>query len=87
MELWNPIQSTMKKLFCIQRWGASLTPGKAAKLQLGLALLFAVAILAASYFLRDSGYAETVVYTLVALWWVPFTVLLQAEDARRKRCR
>jgi len=77
----------MKKLFCIQRWGASLTPGKAAKLQLGLALSFAAAILAASYFLRDTDSSEMAVYSLIAIWWVPFSVLSQAEDARRKRCR
>lgn len=87
MELWNPIQSTMKNLFCIERWGASLTPRKAAKLQLGLALLFAAAILAAGYLLRDTGHAETTIYLLIAIWWVPFHALLQAGDARRKRCR
>lgn len=48
---------------------------KSAKQTIGISLLFAAAILAGSYFFKDSDNALTWTFVLIGLWWIPFTIL------------
>ena len=54
-----------------------------AALQIALSLLFAGAIVLCSYLLGDSSYQDAVTYSLIAAWWVPFTLLLTATQEKR----
>ena len=40
-----------------------------------VSLLFAGVILLASYFLKDTDYGQTVTHLLIAVWWIPFSLL------------
>jgi Na+-driven multidrug efflux pump len=42
-------------------------------------LLFAGAILIASYLLKDSEHAQTVTYLLIAAWCIPFSMLSKSK--------
>ena len=56
----------------------AMTQKEIAYLQICLALVFAGAILVSSWLLGDSGQRNTVVFLLIAAWWVPFSALLSA---------
>lgn len=65
----------------------ALSPRRASVLLIAISLLFAAAMIAAAWFLRGSEHAQTVVFLLIAVWWVPFSVLSSASTAtRRRRC-
>ena len=66
---WEPL-----RWLCIGRdtWGNATR-------QILTALVFASAILLASYLMRDSRHDQTVQYLLIALWFVPFS-MLTSED-------
>lgn len=50
-----------------------------AKLQLVIAIVFAAAILISSKLLAGTGYGSTVMFLLIAAWWVPYSALNAAE--------
>lgn len=59
-----------------------MSPKRAATYNIGLSLIFAAAILLASYLMVNTQYeeyAQTVTYLLIALWFAPFTWLSAAE--------
>ena len=58
-----------------EKWEAILTPKKLAALNIGVSLIFAAAILVANFFFKDSSYDETITYSLIAVWWIPFSWL------------
>lgn len=41
-----------------------------------VSLIFAIAILVSSYLFADTGYADTITYILIAIWFVPFAYLV-----------
>ena len=52
-----------------------MTGQKAAILYLVISIVFAIAILFYSWLLRGTGYQSTVMFLLIAVWWVPFYIL------------
>ena len=52
---------------------------KVAILQIGVALLFALAILLSSYFIDSSEQSQTVTTILIAIWFVPFSYLVKIK--------
>ena len=48
---------------------------KATYLNIGISILFAIAMVLSSYFLDGSDYEQTVTYLLIALWFIPFAFL------------
>ena len=48
---------------------------RAAVLNIAVSIFFAIAILLSSYMLGDSPASETVMFILIAVWWVPFSYL------------
>lgn len=66
----------------------SMSPKRGATLVVLVSLAFAAAILLASYLMGDSPNRETVVFLLIAVWWVPFTYLSARSVPRcRSRCK
>ena len=60
---------------------------KVAILQIGVALLFALAILLSSYFIDSSEQSQTISTILIAIWFVPFSYLVKTDSKNRKsRC-
>ncbi len=57
---------------------------KVAILQIGVALLFALAILLSSYFIDSSEQSQTVTTILIGIWFVPFSYLVKIESKNRK---
>lgn len=56
-------------------------------LQIGIALLFAGAILISSYFMNNSEHSQTITFLLIALWFIPFSYLLKIRSKNHKtRC-
>ncbi len=49
-----------------------------------VSLIFAVAIALSTYIFADTGYSQTVVYLLIALWFIPFTLLIRAREQKEK---
>lgn len=53
-----------------------------------VSLAFAAAMLLTSFFMADSPHRETVVFLLIAVWWIPFTYLSARSAPRcRSRCK
>lgn len=50
-----------------------------------VSLFFAGAIVVASYLLKDSFYADSVTYGLIAVWWIPFSILGVSSVRSRRR--
>ena len=44
-----------------------------------VSLAFAIAILMSSYMLSDTDYAETAMFILIAIWFIPFTYLINKD--------
>lgn len=59
-----------------------MTPKKASFLIVAVSLFFAAAILLSGYLLADSDQAETVMFMLIALWFVPFIYLSSKTSGR-----
>lgn len=59
-----------------------MKPQKAALLNIVVSLVFAAAILISSFVLVDEKLATTVMFVLIALWWIPFSYL---STTRQKR--
>ena len=57
---------------------------KNAVLQLGIALLFAGAILLTSYLMKGSEYSNTATFILIGLWFIPFSYLVKIKSKNRK---
>lgn len=58
-----------------------------ALLQIGIALLFAGAILLTNYLMNGSEHTETVTFLIIGLWFIPFAYLVKLESKNRKtRC-
>jgi hypothetical protein len=57
---------------------------KVAILQIGVALLFALAILLSSYFIDSSEQSQTVTTILIGIWFVPFSYLVKMKSKNRK---
>ena len=58
--------------------GRRITPRQRAFWLIGVSLLFAALMLASSWILRDSEHGQTLVFFLIAVWWVPYSLLATA---------
>ena len=52
-----------------------ISPRMSARLNILIALAVALAILVSSYLLKGTGYADTAMFILIAIWFVPFSYL------------
>ena len=52
---------------------------KATYLNIGISILFAVAMILSSYFLDGSEFEQTATNLLIALWFIPFALLSRAS--------
>lgn len=57
----------------------NMDPKKAATYQVVVSLAFAAAILISSYLLRGTEHATTVMFILIALWWIPFSIIVSSS--------
>jgi hypothetical protein len=56
-------------------------------LQIGIALIFAGAILLTNNLMNNSEHSGTATFLLIALWFIPFSYLVKIERKNRKsRC-
>ncbi len=53
-------------------------------LQIGIALFFAAAIILSNYLMKGSEHSDTVMFLLIALWFVPFLYLSKLSKNNRK---
>ena len=60
---------------------AFMNPNKAKRLILIFSIVIAAAILLSSYLIGDSDAATVVMFLLIALWWIPFTLLLSDKHS------
>lgn len=51
---------------------------KAAFLNIVISIIFAVSIVVSNYLLDGTPHDQTVLYILIALWWIPFMLLSMA---------
>ncbi len=51
---------------------------KAVFLNIVISIIFAVSIVVSNYLLDGTPYDQTVLYILIALWWIPFMLLSMA---------
>lgn len=65
-----------------RRVGTLLSPKQRAAWQIGLALLFAGLMLLFSWLRIGGEDQDTVRNVLIAIWWVPFSILAAAEGTR-----
>jgi hypothetical protein len=52
-----------------------MDPKKAAFLNIVISTIFAVAVVVSDSLLEGTQHNQTVLYTLIALWWIPFMLL------------
>jgi hypothetical protein len=52
-----------------------MSPKKAAFLNIVISIIFATAIVFSDFLLEGSQYNQTVMYSLIALWFIPFSLL------------
>lgn len=53
----------------------NMDPKKAGFYQIVTSLVFAAAILVTAYLLKDTGYGPTVMFILIGLWVIPFSII------------
>ena len=66
--------------------GEMLSDKERSALLIAVSLVFAGAMLFASYLMRASEHSQTVTYALIAVWWIPFSVLSTAGQHGRESC-
>ncbi len=49
-----------------------------------VSLIFAVVIALSTSVFAGTGHSQTIVYLLIALWFVPFTLLIQARNQKER---
>lgn len=70
----------------VEGFAGGLSPRRRSALLLGISLFFAGAMIATSWLLEGEG-SQKAVFLLIALWWIPFSVLTAGVEGRRKaRC-
>ena len=62
-----------------------LSPVRAALWMLGLSLAFAGAMIGASWFVDDPDTSQGITQTLLAVWWIPFSVLAYGASRNPRR--
>ncbi len=63
-----------------------MSPKRAAFLNIVVAIFFAAAIILADIVFEGTEHNETVKYSLIALWWMPFSYLSSCIGCPRKHC-
>lgn len=53
----------------------NMNPKNVGKYQIVVSLIFGFAILFSSYLLRDTEHGPTMMFILLGLWWIPFSML------------
>ena len=53
-------------------------------LQIGIALFFAAAIILSTYLMKGSEHSDTVMFILIALWFIPYLYLSSLAKKNRK---
>ena len=53
-------------------------------LQIGIALFFAAVIILSNYLMKGSEHSDTVMYLLIALWFIPFLYLSRLANKNKK---
>ena len=59
-----------------------MNPKKAAFLIIIVSIAFAIAIVISSYLLADTGYSQTAMFILIAIWWIPFTYFIKMSKRK-----
>ena len=60
------------------------------RLNIVMALLFAIAILIAAYVFKNNEYKQTIVFLIIAVWIIPFNyinVKINNSKSDHKRCK
>ncbi len=63
----------------LEKWSNQMTPKKLALTQIVLALVAAGVMLAADAIVAGAEYEQTITYTILAIWFVPFMYLAGKE--------
>jgi phosphatidylserine synthase len=53
-------------------------------LQIGIAILFAAAIILSNFLIKGSEHSDTILFVLIALWFVPYLYLSKLKNKNRK---
>lgn len=61
-----------------------MTTKSISKLQVGIALIFAGIILLAANIMKGSEYSNTIMFIIIALWFVPYSYLQKKSRMNRK---
>jgi len=70
----------------LEEWRRPMNPKKASFLIIVISLFFAAAIIVSSYLLGDTQYepySQTVMYLLIALWFIPYSALSMTATGER----
>ena len=62
-----------------------MPPQKATYLNYGISIIFAIAMISSSFFLGDDPNKQTVVFLLLAAWFVPFIILSRISAKKTKK--
>jgi len=65
-----------------KRRSKQMNPKKVMQYQLLIAILCALTIIMSSVFIGDKSYADTITFMIIAVWWIPFTFLLEQTSAK-----
>ncbi|MBL4659418.1 MAG: hypothetical protein JKY19_03610 [Alcanivoracaceae bacterium] len=60
------------------------------RLNIVMALLFAIAILIAAYVFKNNEYKQTIIFLIIAVWIIPFnylTVKINNSKPGHKKCK
>ncbi len=57
-------------------------PKKAGWLLIGISILFAIAMIITPNVIADEGQAQTIIFVLVAMWWIPFAYFIKARKRK-----
>ena len=61
-----------------------MTNKKINLLQIGIALVFAAVIILSNYLMKGAEHSDTVMYLLIALWFIPFLYLSRLANKNKK---
>lgn len=61
-----------------------MTSKTISRLQIGIALLFAGIILLAANIMKGAEYSNTIMFIIIALWYVPFSYLQKKSKMNKK---
>lgn len=75
----------MQLMQSLDRWGIGLSAKQSAALNIGFSLVFAVLIVMADSIWPELNEGNTLTYILLAIWFVPFSILSGFEAKKRRK--